>query len=528
MSTLIIRSKTKKGLIIFGAIVVIILLLALGFYAAVELLKEKKTGEEEPGIERIRDDRISPLENQGVIIEVKRIRHRGLLDTIMNKLVAWRFKPSFYFITIMDDLEYVSKDVRAATGESEQLYTTWDTMFMENKIVRDVPGEQEKSEITLIIMERVKTGLFKLRKNDVERETIKIVYDYRTGRWNGDDYFNDSDGYGHYLGEYFEVWFNVYQIDYDHDGIPYWTEVNILGTDPTVDDSKLDPDDDGIPTAWEWRWGYNPFTYDNHSLLDPDHDGLTNIQEYQMEKWFADPFYKDIYIEVDGMQKKNPIGRTYVFWKESQQILIERFASHGISVFIDDGWPDGPVNGGGELLPYYETISQDSGMMLQFYRHNFADERKGMFRYLLIANSAGFCHPSEYNRYDTMAVGTARSIMLKRGGFTPRAERILLAAMVMHELGHSLGIAPWNTPGNDNASFTESKAAKQDYLEKWGNYKSVMNYYYIYDKKLVDYSDGSHGEGDQNDWEKFDLTLFKKECKVIEDPGFTLPGKEEV
>ena len=55
-----------------------------------------------------------------------------------------------------------------------------------------------------------------------------------------------------------------------------------------------------------------------------------------------------------------------------------------------------------------------------------------------------------------------------------------------------------------------------------------MNYYYIWDKNLVDYSDGSHGYNDQNDWEAFDLTFFQNECKVIEDPGFELPGEEEI
>ena len=77
--------------------------------------------------------------------------------------------------------------------------------------------------------------------------------------------------------------------------------MNILGTDPTVDDSKLDPDGDGIPTAWEWKWGYDPFTWDDHENLDPDLDGLSNIEEYQMAKWFADPFIQDIYYEVDYM-----------------------------------------------------------------------------------------------------------------------------------------------------------------------------------------------------------------------------------
>ena len=66
-----------------------------------------------------------------------------------------------------------------------------------------------------------------------------------------------------------------------------------------MDDSKLDPDGDGIPTAWEWKWGYDPFTWDDHNRLDPDLDGIENSEEYQMAKWFADPFIQDIYYEVD-------------------------------------------------------------------------------------------------------------------------------------------------------------------------------------------------------------------------------------
>jgi len=45
-----------------------------------------------------------------------------------------------------------------------------------------------------------------------------------------------------------------------------WVEVNIINTDPTVDDTKLDPDDDKIPTYWEWNWGYNPKSWDDHNM----------------------------------------------------------------------------------------------------------------------------------------------------------------------------------------------------------------------------------------------------------------------
>jgi len=474
------------------------------------------------------DNRISPLTNQGLNFEVLRIRHRGLLEEILQRGTSWKNKPQFYFITNIDGVEFISKDVKAPGGESEELFTTWDTIFQERKVKHDVKEEQEKSEITLQIMERQKAGIFGLRSEDNIIDKIDLTFDYKTGRWEGDDSFNDSDGYGHYLGDTYEIWFNIIPNDFDHDGIPYWTEVNILNTNPKIDDSKLDPDEDGIPTSWEWKWGYNPHVYDNHSTLDPDKDGLENIEEYTMEKWFATPFSQDMYIEVDGMEAEGLFGKTHVFWEESQQIMIERFAQHGINLYIDDGWPGGPINGGGEILPYIETISQDSGVTSQFYRNHFPEERQGIFRYLIIGNSAGFCHPAEFNRYDTMAVGTNYKVLLKRGGVTQRHLRVILAAMVMHETGHSLGIAPWNLGGNDNLTFVESKEAEKEYIKKWGNYRSVMNYYHIYDKTLVDYSDGSNGPGDNNDWEIFDLTFFQQEAKAVEGPNFETPGIEEV
>ncbi|UCD13608.1 MAG: hypothetical protein JSW60_08640 [Thermoplasmatales archaeon] len=521
--------KYKQKFIVGITLLIVAFLIISGIFVAYYLGRQIEKEEEKP-IEEVQYDldAISPDIPQGLIFEILRMRYRGLLDIIMNFGTSWRSKPRFYFITNMDGLEYISKDVRAASGESQIFFETWDSMFQENKINRDAEEEQETSEVTLTIMERKKVGVLGIRSRDLEKEKIYLTYDYRTGRWDGDDSFNDSDGYGHYLGENYEIWFNLYQTDKDGDGIPYWTEVNLLKTNPEVDDSKLDPDNDGIPTTWEWKWGYNHSKYDNHSTLDPDQDGLENIEEYKMEKWFANPFSQDIYIEADGMEEAGFFDYPHIFWEESQQILIERFASHGFNVYIDDGWPGGPTNGGGELLTPYKTISQDSGMMLQFYNNHFSEERRGIFRYLVVAHSGGFCHPSKFNRYDTLTVATAPGVILQRGGFTPRARRVVEAAMVMHELGHSLGITPWNVGGCDNATFTQGRKEKQQYLEEWGNYRSAMNYYYIYDKSLIDYSDGTHGEGDINDWELLDLTNFQKESKVIEDPGFELPGQEEI
>ena len=46
----------------------------------------------------------------------------------------------------------------------------------------------------------------------------------------------------------------------------------------------------------------------------------------------------------------------------------------------------------------------------------------------------------------------------------------------------------------------------------------------------MDYSDGSHGYNDQNDWEKFYLPFFQTEVDVVVDPFYypiTKPGIDE-
>ena len=511
------------------ALVVFVILAAMVYWQ----LSGDKSREEQP--EEIIDNRISPLENQGLIFEINRIRHRGLLEKLLQSGNSWREQPSYYFISTMDGLEYISKDVKALGSASEILYEGWDTMFQENKVVRDVVEENLTSDIKLVIMERESRGILNRKTQDVKKEEFKIEYDFRTGRWSGDDFFMDADGYGHYLGENFEIWFNVYQTDYDNDGIPYWTEVNILHTDPRADDSYRDPDEDGIPTSWEWKWGYDPHTMNSHNILDPDIDGLENIEEYRMEKWFANPFTQDMYIEVDNM-KPNPLGIKHEFWIESQQAVIERFAQHGITMYIDNGWPSGLSNGGGEQLTYYKTVSQDSGMMLQYYNNHFSDDRKGIFRYYVVGHSGAFTHPSKFFRYDTTHLATSlfERVVYQHLAFfhvpTQRTQRITIAGQFMHETGHQLGITPWTIEGCDNSSSFATGKELQTYIDIWGNYYSTMNYYWLYrDKTLIDYSDGTHGKNDQNDWLEIYLPHFQVEgAPIIEDDAYDPPMLEKM
>ena len=73
----------------------------------------------------------------------------------------------------------------------------------------------------------------------------------------------------------------------------------------------------------------------------------------------------------------------------------------------------------------------------------------------------------------------------------------------MHELGHTLGISRGNTPGCDNKN-TLIFGGK---WLKYRAYRSCMNYNYVY--QIIDYSDGSRGRNDFNDWERIDLARFE-------------------
>jgi hypothetical protein len=503
---------TLTILAILAVITITFILLSFDLFKAEEINDEVE--------EIIYDDSISPYMNQGLTVEILRVRNRNLLDKMFQFSNSWKNKPSFYWIATVDGKEANSLGNIGKNG----YFKDWDTINQECRTKFHIEEEQETSEITLTINEIKTSGIIFKRTNHVEIERIDIEYDYRTGRWHGDDNFQDKDGYGHYLGEDYEIWFNIYQADLDHDGIPYWTEVNILNTDPSADDRIFDPDEDGVPTSWEWRWGYDPNTWNDHLNLDPDFDGIENIEEYQMRKYFADPYQPDMYIETDGMQKKGILDTTHIFFKESQQIIIEKFAQNGIYVYIDDGWEDGPVNGGGEMLPFIQMIDDVvGGQILGFYNHNFADERKGIFRYMIVANRLGWCTPSKYNSYDSLLVSNGLRMTFKtQMAFTPRYQRVGLAKAVLHELGHSLGLMPELFKGVDimpPASVRYPNMDKGEYNQYLDNYHSIMNYQYIWrDRKLIDYSHGDSGNPhDQNDWGHIYLPSFQVDAIGYEE-----------
>jgi hypothetical protein len=428
---------------------------------------------------------------------------------------GWNNKPSFYYIATLDGYEWEGRDT----------YNTWDTKYMNQQIFRNVKEEQSKTEVEFRIIENIKErNFFRTINKKEEMEKFKVIYDFRTGRWEGDDSFNDSDGYGHINGTNYEIWFSLYQTSADMDNIPWWVEVNILGTDPKVDDSKLDPDKDGVPSEWEWKWGYDPLTWNNHTIIDTDLDGLQNNEEYYMSEWLANPYHPEIFIEVDYMEKtpRKIFGRDgwdgweHLFYEESQQMIIERFNEHNYTVHIDDGI----MGGGGEILPFGRgngAYQQEAGVVAGFYDNNFDDERKGIFRYIVIAYGGGWCHPQDSNHYyDCICVPHNFNFFKNQldGALSERTKRIGQAIQVLHELGHSLGILLDHCGGVDNSS---AKAGNPpDY--PWFDYKSCMNYDY-FRQRLFDYSDGSNGKYDCDDWGQLDFAFFQKPSEDMEGIG---------
>ncbi len=537
-----ILTPTKKSSIIKISAIIIVIVLVLSGILAIAILhngEEDKKAETQP---EIIDDQISPYTNQAVFLELHRIRKKGIIDVmensgsdILKKLpinnkdllitlegmrpgFGWDEKPVFSYIATLDDY----------TEEGKPTYKGWDTGYMNQIIWRNVKEELPETNIEVQIVEHVsQKKLLKTVTNKVVKDSFVVTYDFRTGRWSGDDEFNDSDGYGHYDGENFEIWFDITQTSNDGDVIPYWTEVNILKTNPMEDDTDLDPDKDNCSTVWEWKWGYDPHVWDNHTFLDPDLDGIQNVEEFFMEEWLANPFHKEIYIEVDYMDqtpkklfnKDGYDGWEHTFYKESQQMLMDRYNEHNITLHVDDGTQE-DMSQGGDILPFgrgNHAYQQDKGIIAGFYNNNFADERKGIFRYLVVAYGGGWCHPQDENHwYDCMCIPHNKNFFKNQLGYamTERVIRIGQAIQVLHEMGHSCGFLMNHSGGVDSSI----RGAENPAEYPWINYISCMNYGYFWER-LFDYSDGTHGENDTDDWGLLDLTFFQRPSWEMEGLG---------
>ena len=356
---------------------------------------------------------------------------------------------------------------------------------------------------------------------------VEVTYSIKYGAWWGDDHtenegFNslsDPSGYGRLNGcddgsiyqheRDCELQFNIYQNDFDNDGIPFWAEENVFHTDPMVDDSGRDDDNDLIPYEWEYKWGhytrknwhsdeinhywiYDPFSAENHTELDPDEDALNNYEEYLTSQWGSDPFRRDLFVELDEVEGTK-------FPEESKELLRTVYNRRNLVYHLDDG-----CMGGHDIIPYDEVSTGSevrsfyNDYFLQGNEHNW---RKGIFHYGVLTNDVDASAPGYCFLPDAYQISSEG---MKKKALWPNFDKnTVYASCYMHECGHTLGIFNGNTPGCDDP---QSGPFQKNWL-KWRPYKSVMNYGYIY--RILDYSDGSRGRNDFDDWSRIDLSFFQ-------------------
>jgi len=468
------------------------------------------------------------VENIIVTVTIKEIRALKTIDILSD--------PDFYIKVKINDNEFISDVWR-------------NMMYVENpnwSASSEVPKDNEFVNVTIELWDK---GVGMGRLCDISPDygsyqqcrTVELTYSIATGVWWGDDYLEDLSGYGRLSGiddnsiyeqdRDCELWFTIAQNDFDEDGFPYWLEVNMYNTSPLFNNRGEDADSDGIPIEWEYtfgltyfEWGhdegyymvYSPFNWENHSAFDDDEDGLDNIEEYKTSPWGSDPFRKDIFLELDQMGE-GPNGEGSTVPNGAFDLLRDSYSKRNIVWHIDDG-----RLGGGEFIPFKDNLNDQvfSQWYWDYFMHKDEQNwRRGVFHWAIVTYNqmwaAGFTFSSRVNGMFALDCFTISSNYMdkrakmfpiingiQRGKFNREMARAFVyAGVMMHETGHSLNI---QAPGVD---VGDSVYPWQINFWRFGPYRSVMNYRYCY-SGLVDYSDGSRGKNDYDDWGTIDLTLI--------------------
>lgn len=264
---------------------------------------------------------------------------------------------------------------------------------------------------------------------------------------------------------------------------------------------ETDTDSDGLPDWWEDKWGYDKDERDDHSNLDPDGDALNNFEECFTDEYGSNPFFKDIFVEVDWVKSQDSEETNKLPSKYINE-AVKIFKDHEINLHIDIGNLDG-----GEEIPISSTstCADLRDIYWDYFLHNNLDNpRKGIFHYATIMNDneetyGGFVFVG-WDNLDTMALCNQRM----KDMYKLKEPGLLIIYGIIHELGHQMGLIIDDFGGIDN-----TQSAKYVTLQalKYSNYKSCINYKYY--PKILDYSDGNNGKNDFDDWGNLDFSFFK-------------------
>jgi len=288
-----------------------------------------------------------PLVDIEITFEIIAIR---ALDKIEKKSDA-----DFYLNLQINEEEFVSP----VWDDTNYLYDCW-------SVTKNIPDDIENVNITLKLFDwdenEIKICDISKKSNDLEGgQYINLIYSIKTGHWFGDDYnVGDGSGYGRvcgtgdgsiYSNEYdCEIWFNIYQNDFDNDNLPYWIETYVYGSDPTINNTGEDNDSDGVPIEWEHRWGFNPNFWEDHENYDPDEDSINNIEEFLSSNFYSDPYRRDIFLEIDFMED-TPKGKSSIISKNAEELLKNPFNRRNIVFHLDTGQVCG-----GELIIQFQKL----------------------------------------------------------------------------------------------------------------------------------------------------------------------------
>ncbi len=269
-----------------------------------------------------------------------------------------------------------------------------------------------------------------------------------------------------------------------------YVEINLPGTDS---------DNDCVPNWWEDKWGYDPYNWDDHKHLDPDEDGLNNIEECFTDGLDSNPFHKDVFLEFDWVEPQNPDAPNMPSYSDICK-MKSVFEKEDITIHIDDG-----SLGGGEEIPLITnfTYADLRDLYWGYFLHNdLNNPRKGIFHYCLVCDygaDRGFSFVG-WDHLDSFQV----SAQMLHDSFPRETRSHVIISGAFHELGHTFGLFVDDHGGNDNMVATKFFTLQ---WWKYLSYKSIMNYWYTY--QILDYSDGSHGKNDFDDWSNLDFSFFK-------------------